>query len=630
MIRSDSRHMPIWPGVLVCAAFAATYALTLQRQINGAGHLQMMDVAEMQIVLASWGTLHPSGYPLYTIAGNLFVAFCKWLGMPAAVASSGFSLLLGVTALALLYRFMWELTGRTLPSITATILLGVSRTFWLFSSVAQTYTMNAVLIVLLIWLSLRYSRQARERDLILIGLVTGLTLVHHRTVVHLLPWLGLLVVLPVIWNTRPWRALLIGGALVILPLGLYLYIPLRTTQGAAYQYMQVKTPSDLWYFVSQKEYQPHFQFVASTAEAVGRMRHALDLWLGDLSAIGLLSGIVGLFAGIFRAPERRLFLALGLAAFSMMIFPLWYVDPDSMFIPLFIILAAGAGVLVNESMIRWRTAPWLAGALLASVAALLAPGNLGFVRSLTYDPASQNLIDAAAAIPTPCPIILSHWGWDLKAYQYGQIVTGQLACARIVTPDDDLRKLLRDGQNLYVAAHFFYQISQDEFRQHVGSTHLNSAGLGMVEISKHIQASPPPDLEGQPTPVGPAMTLLGYRAKRGTTATFDVTLFWQAKEKPASNYSVFVRLTDQDEVTSPGDIIAQVDSQSPVYGWYPTSQWQAGEVVREDYELIVPPDQVTRLSQLGDLRLAVGMYTQDNAGIFHNLGVASFPFHPGD
>jgi len=616
MIRSELRRLPIWPGVLVCTAFAAVYALTLQRQINGANHLQLMDVAEMQIVLASWGTLHPSGYPLYTILGNLFVAFWRWLGVPAAVASAGFSLVLGVVTLALLYCLMWELTGRALPAVTAIVLLGVSRTFWLFSSVAQTYTMNAVLIVLLIWLSLRYSRQAHERDLILIGLVIGFTLVHHRTIVHLLPWMGLLVILPVIWRTRPWRVLFISGALAILPLGLYLYIPLRTAQGAAYQYMQVKTPGDLWYFVSQKEYQPHFRFVASMAEVVERMGHSLDLWLGDLSAVGLIGGIAGWFVGIFRTSEQRLFLALALSAFSMMIFPLWYVDPDSMFIPLVIILAVGAGVIVKEGMLRWRAAPWVAGALLAGIVVLLAPGNFRFVRSLTYNPASQNLIDAAAAIPTPCPTILSHWGWDLKAYQYGQIVTGQLTCARILTLDDDLRKLLKDGQDLHVSAHFFYQMSQDEFRQRVGSTHMNSAGLGMVKISKGIQTSPPQNLAGQPTPIGPDMTLLGYRINRSTIGAFDVTLLWQAKDKPAGDYSVFVHLSDKNEIAGPGDIIAQVDSQSPVYGWYPTSQWQAGEIVREDYELVVPPGKIPHL-------LEVGLYTRDADGAFHNLGVVN-------
>jgi hypothetical protein len=387
--------------------------------------------------------------------------------------------------------------------------------------------------------------------------------------------------------------------------------------------MQVKTSSDLWYFVSQKEYQPHLRFVASMAEAVERMGHSLELWLGDLSAIGLIGGMVGLFAGMFGTAQRRLFLALALSALSTMIFPLWYIDPDSMFIPLVIILAVGAGVLVNESMIRWRATPWAAGALLAGVVALLAPGNFRFVRSLTYNPSSQNLIDAAAAIPTPCPTILSHWGWDLKAYQYGQIVTGQLTCARIVTLDDDLRKLLKDEQDLHVSAHFFYQMSQDEFRQRVGSIHMNSAGLGMVKISKRIQTSPPQDLAGQPTPMGSDMTLLGYRIKRSSNGVFDVTLFWQAQDKPAGDYSVFVRLSDKNEISAPGDITAQVDSQAPVYGWYPTSQWQTDEVVREDYGLTVPPGKSLRL-------LAIGLYTREASGAFYNLGVANFPLSGSD
>ena len=75
-------------------------------------------------------------------------------------------------------------------------------------------------------------------------------------------------------------------------------------------------------------------------------------------------------------------------------------------------------------------------------------------------------------------------------------------------------------------------------------------------------------------------------------------------------------LSDKNEITGPGDIIAQEDSQAPVYGWYPTSQWQAGEIVREDYELVVPPGKTPRL-------LDVGLYTRDADGAFHNLGVVN-------
>jgi hypothetical protein len=55
-----------------------------------------------------------------------------------------------------------------------------------------------------------------------------------------------------------------------------------------------------------------------------------------------------------------------------------------------------------------------------------------------------------------------------------------------------------------------------------------------------------------------------------------------------------------------------------VYGWYPTTKWGAGEIVREDYQLIVPPGKTPKL-------ISVGMYTRDAAGGFHNLGAVNIP-----
>jgi len=430
------------------------------------------------------------------------------------------------------------------------------------------------------------------------------------------------VILPAVWRQRPWCVLLVSGALFTLPLLLYLYIPLRTAQGAAYQYMPVKTLSDLWYFVSQQEYQPHFRFAASVTEAVERMGHALGLWVGDLSVIGLAAGIVGLLVGIWRGAERRLFLALGLSVLSMMVFPLWYVDPDSMFIPLVMLLAIGAGMLVEWGIAYWRYTAWATGALLMIVTVLLAPGNFQFVRSLTQNMTGQNLIDAAAAIPSPCPAILSHWGWDLKAYQYGKIVTGQLACARIVTPNDDLRGILKGGTSLYAASHFFYQMSPDEFRQRVGSFYLNSAGPGIIEISKSVRNDLPAGLESRPTPMGAEITLASYHLKRDIDGALVLTLFWRAQARPSGDYSVFVHVSDKDEIAGPADIIAQADSQTPVYGWYPTSQWQAGEVVREDYRIHPPKGKSPRI-------LAVGMYMRSATGTFENLGRVVIPVDAG-
>ena len=77
----------------------------------------------------------------------------------------------------------------------------------------------------------------------------------------------------------------------------------------------------------------------------------------------------------------------------------------------------------------------------------------------------------------------------------------------------------------------------------------------------------------------------------------------------------------QAPISAPGDLIAQADSENPVYDWYPTTKWGAGEIVREDYSLDVPPGKTPTL-------LSVGMYTRDAAGAFHNLGVVDLPVNP--
>ena len=80
-------------------------------------------------------------------------------------------------------------------------------------------------------------------------------------------------------------------------------------------------------------------------------------------------------------------------------------------------------------------------------------------------------------------------------------------------------------------------------------------------------------------------------------AQLHVDLTWQALAPMAENYTVFVQVLDEAD-----RIVGQVDSW-PVQGTYPTSQWSAGEVVRDPYRVTLdealPP---------GRYRLHVGMY----------------------
>lgn len=83
-----------------------------------------------------------------------------------------------------------------------------------------------------------------------------------------------------------------------------------------------------------------------------------------------------------------------------------------------------------------------------------------------------------------------------------------------------------------------------------------------------------------------------------TSDVVRVTLFWQCVAKPAKAYTVFVHLIDTN-----GNMLTQADSE-PQGGAYPTTLWDAGEIVRDEYVLALrdlPP---------GEYQIEIGMYTQ--------------------
>jgi hypothetical protein len=93
--------------------------------------------------------------------------------------------------------------------------------------------------------------------------------------------------------------------------------------------------------------------------------------------------------------------------------------------------------------------------------------------------------------------------------------------------------------------------------------------------------------------------LLGYNQENfeaGGARLLRLRLLWKANTTPARDYTVFVHLTD-----SSGEIVAQQDAP-PRRGAYPTSFWDAGEVIDDTVELRVPREKE------GGLSLWIGLY----------------------
>ncbi len=93
---------------------------------------------------------------------------------------------------------------------------------------------------------------------------------------------------------------------------------------------------------------------------------------------------------------------------------------------------------------------------------------------------------------------------------------------------------------------------------------------------------------------GTSLHLLAYEWDDTTTRLW---LYWRADGSIMRDATVFVHLYDKG-----GKLWSQQDNQ-PVHGSYPTSQWQPGEIVVDQYDLRLPPD-----APAGTLAMMVGVY----------------------
>lgn len=102
--------------------------------------------------------------------------------------------------------------------------------------------------------------------------------------------------------------------------------------------------------------------------------------------------------------------------------------------------------------------------------------------------------------------------------------------------------------------------------------------------------------------LGPDIELVGYHLLEQADIIHPgdvlcLSLIWEAADTPREDYTVFVQLLDEQ-----GRLQAQLD-RCPADGFRPTSSWQAGERIRDNYGLQIPPDLLP-----GRYQLIAGMY----------------------
>jgi hypothetical protein len=582
------------------------------------------DAGEFQTAARVWGLSHPTGYPLYMLLLKV------WALLPIGSVAYRTNLLAAVLAAAatgLFYLLLQLITRQRLGAVVGALVLAFSPLFWSQAVIADKYALNALLITGVLGAAVYWGQAPDRRCLCLLALAYGLSLAHHRTMILFAPGLALYV----LWLDRGvWRARRNWLALLFfaLPLVLYAYLPLTRAFGRPLSNWWPSSVADWFAYLTASGHLGESQTaVAPLAERLAFYGRTL---VDQFTPWGLLLSLAGWLWLLWR--QRPLFVLLLVsfaleAATSMA----YYADPrnQAFFLPSFLIVALttgiGAGALLQwlgERLSRWPRARPVILALLG-LALCLLPATL-LVRiypemqnrhrrdhaldvwrqDLQRGDQARRLAESGLAQVAPEAIIVGDWE-QATPLRYSQWVEGQRPDVEVVYPLERLEEAAASGRPLYVT------------RNHPGLVDrwYPSAAGPLIALQPEPASEMPSAAHPLGIRLGDAFELAGFAGGGtgyGPGSVVPLTLYWQTLSAPAHDYSASVRLFD-----AAGQEVFKQDSQHPVLGTYPTSQWSAGEVVGDYYEIQLSPDLPPGVYQWG-----VILYRSLPEGGWENLKVA--------
>ncbi|HUX76286.1 MAG TPA: DUF2723 domain-containing protein [Anaerolineae bacterium] len=630
----------------------ATLALYLRTLLPSVGQA---DTFEFQVVVPQLAVAHPTGYPLYVLLGKLFTLLPVG---PAAWRVNLASAVFATAAVLVLYALLLCLaaprqdpagpgrreaqpghrtaqsTARWLPPFVAALAFAFSSTFWSQAVIAEVYTLHNLLVAAILWLLLAQAKSSEAfaaRRWQATCFLLGLSLTNHLTTALLLP----AVALALAWDRprlrrRDW---LVAGALLLLGLSVYLFIPLRWPALNRGEWM---TPREFVTYVTGGQFHAALRLDGWRDPVrwgiVGRMLREPFGWAGlGLAAVGV--------AGL--AVRRRRALALtGVTFLAFVLYGLDYYVPDiSVFLlPAHLILAL-----------------WLAAGI-STLSSCLLP-----LASRLLPPASSTMRHFSSVIGHwsldigHWTLVIGHWSlfifsvllplsliWlnlpavdrshDQGGYAWGRYVLslplapGSAVLADVakfaplyylqqierVRPDLDL--LLFGSEELYqaeLAARLAtgQTVYLARYLPDLGGLHLRSLGpLVEVRVNEERVDEERGDEEGVNegreggvgVSFGEGVRLLDAELSADPLGRdlYHLTLSWRAEAPVGGDLLVRLRLVDAG-----GQVRWESDGARPVGGLYPTNAWPVDAAIA-DYHEVRPPPWLPR----GEYVLEVGLF----------------------
>ena len=654
------------PGINLDAAISLTVALVAFALFFStlAPTVLEADAGEFQFVPWLPGIAHPPGYPLYTLLGWLWLHVLPF--GEVAWRMNLLSALIAAGAIGLLVQVVRLVLNQTLPetpvpaqrivAVIAALTLAATPTFWSQAIIAEVYALHTLFVVLILWLALQSGERVWAGQLLAVTL--GLGLAHHVTTILLVP---AVVVYVIIRSGRPVTINVISiiqyGLLAMIPLLLYLYLPIIAPFTPYAQLPLSQTQTLTLYDNSVSGFVDHVSANAFRGDlqpaAVGVERIELvgQLLRRQVGWAGIILAIAGLIV-LWRRRKFDLLALTGLALGAVVGFNLIYFIGDVfvLFIPAWLIvciwLAVGILGLVHwlaDRFVRakigsedsvifhrlrrqlWRNAYQTIMLVLPlfffALPLLLVAANLSEVRQDETTQVRDRWLEILAEPLPERAVLLSNDRNEIMPMWYYQYVEQRRPDLQglfpLITPDPAyahiagvLDQALLSGRPVYLIKPMDGLSLKADLTP--AGTLFQVTPLDLPPRFESRQKLPDVTValpDGESTE---SISLVGYDISPASSRagdTVEITLYWHVDQDLQIDYTSYVHLVAPD-----GTGLAQSDHR-PGGDFYPSSDWQIGETLRDKHTLTLPADLPD-----GVYPLRAGMYFQPEPGLIVGMG----------
>jgi hypothetical protein len=419
------RDLARWLGPLTVGVVA--FAATRIAMLPGVG---FWDTAELQTVAPLLGTAHPTGYPTYVLLGWLANIVLAPFGEPA-LRMNMFSGLCVAVAAAVTADLVRVLARSAVIGVAAGLGLAFATLAWQIGVQAEAHSLHLALTAILFRLLVAWEIERRDRMLVAVAVVFGISVGNHSLSLLLIPPIALFVlsVEPSIVH-RP--RFIAGCALVLLitVVAIFLELPLRAGPfRATLVYGHPETWDGFWYVALAEQFRgslvdPYGGIPGKLADLAGRAVQAFGP-IAPLLPLGLVATAVLRPRYAVLSATTAAITCFFAASYDNAEIQRYYLVPLLIGWTWLAMLAAGLATMVARNFGGQRRRPDPLMAVVLAIA-LLVPTAVDIparYRAVdrSQDTSAAQWVDRALERMAPHAVIVSWWSYSTPLW-YAQLI----------------------------------------------------------------------------------------------------------------------------------------------------------------------------------------------------------------